>query len=170
MADCGTQTGNYMGKVTESRKLWVSFECHAPDGKVFPHNQFVTASLNAKSALRKLLDEWHGAPLTREQCKVIDATWMLGRAGVMTLDYANEVDDRMTIKSMKPVPEGTELPKQKHPNVLFSLAAPDLEVFAKLPSGIQAMIQASPEWKKLPFADNWLAQYEADKAANESAF
>jgi len=158
LADCGTQINNYMGKVTELPKIWVSFECHSPDGEMFTHNQFFTASTNTKAALRKRLDEWHGSPLTREQCKTIDASWMLGRVGILTLDYANEIDDRMTIKSMKPAPEGMEIPEQKYPNVLFSLAAPDLDMFMKLPSGVQEMIKKSPEWQALPFAHNWNAE------------
>lgn len=169
VVDCGTQPGNYLGNVTELRKIMIQFECQAPDGSKFNYSQIFTASTNPMSTLRKNLDAWNGEPFTREAIKNIGPDWMLGRSGLLTLDHANDYDERLTIKAIAPIGD-VMIPASTHPIVYFNLESPDLAVFSKLTPGVQAMIQKSPEWKALPYADDWVRHYVSQQTSGNAPF
>lgn len=163
--DCGDQTGTYNGVVNQSRKIWLSWECHDDDGDVFCHSQFFTLSFNPKSALYKLICGWNGKKFTTSELNNLEASWILGRVGHMKLVCTSEFDERLKIESIAPLAEGVVDPVQKYPNTFFNLSDPDLDVFSKLSSGIQELIKKSPQWKLYPFADDWESELTKRKQA-----
>lgn len=175
IADVGTQISNYAGRQTIARKVQVTFELlklrHSRTGNPLKVTQIYTVSMHPKSNLRKDIESWMGNVMTDDEANAFEFSWMFGRH--CQLDVSHNVKGNKvfaTVARILPVPDGTVLPEAVNDPVFFSLDEPDLKVFASLSSGVQAMIQASPEWNMLPFAHNWLEQHNADMAANEPAF
>lgn len=175
IADIGTQVSIYAGRPTVARKVQVTFELpnlrHSRTGNPLKVTQIYTVSMHPKANLRKDVESWMGKGMTDEEANAFEFSWMLGRHCQLDISH-NAKDNNVyaTVARILPIPDGTVLPEALNDPVFFSLDEPDLKVFASFSNGVQAMIQASPEWKKLPFANNWLAQYDADMAANEPAF
>lgn len=175
IVDVGTQVSIYAARRTVSPKVQLTFELpnlrHSRTGKPLKVTQLSTLSMHPKANLRKNIEGWMGKGMTDEEANAFEFSWMLGR--YCQLDVSHSVKDNNVYASVArilPVSEGTVLPEAANDPVFFSLGAPDLRVFASFSTGMQALIQASPEWRKLPFANNWVAHYEAHHVTNEPAF
>lgn len=175
LVEVGTQVSTYAGRTTIAPKIQTTYELpnmrHSQTGEPLKVTQLCTLSMHPKANLRKNIEGWMGKGMTDEEANAFEFSWMFGRHCM--LDLISTVKGSTVYASIArilPVPDGTALPEAVNDPVFFSLAEPDLKVFASLSIGMQMMIQASPEWKMLPFANNWLAEYEANKAANDPVF
>lgn len=176
IVDLGTQTGSYAGRPTIGRKIQVSFELpsvgNSKTGNPLKVMQIYTVSMHRKARLRMDIESWRGNAFSDEggELDTFELSWMLGRYCQMYVShYKKDGDTYAKMERISPVAEGTTLPDAVNEPVFFSLDEPDLKYFAPLSTGVKTMIQTSPEWKRQPFADNWLDYYNR-VAANEPAF
>ena len=156
LIDLGAQTSLWEGESKTAHKVLLSFEItdsdtRRADGSAHIVSKRFTASLHAKSGLRKFLESWRGRPFTPEELRGFDLKNVLGQ--VCLVGVVHDVKGDRTYANLGSV---MKLPKGMAPGagevtpVAFDLAAPDWQVFANLGSRLQAQIAESPEYLKLP--------------------
>lgn len=127
-------------------------------------------SLNEKSGLRKMLEQWRSKKFTAEELDGFDLQRLLGLACqiqiVNTERNGNLYPDMTGILA---VPKGTEVPAQENENIYFDWdgksAAELTEAMAVLPEWIQKKIRDSRSFAELessPEVDGFMPAEEDD--------
>lgn len=153
IVDLGTQRGEYQGKPTVRRQVWIQWELpnetfeHEGVTKPFSVSKFYTLSLGEKSNLRPDLEAWRGRPFTAEEEKAFDISALLGKACMLSIVI--NAKGRAAVSSVSKVMKGLNVPPQTNPSRLFSLDEFDHGVFMSLPEGIRGIIERSDEYKAL---------------------
>lgn len=151
IVDLGTQTTDYQGKQTASRKLLLSFELlgddRMSDGRPFTISRRFTASLSDKAALRAFIEQWRGRRFTdAELAEGFDVARLLGQYGLLNLTETERNGNAYTnIASISPLPKGMPKPEGVNAPVMFDLSNPDWNVFDGLSERLKEHIAASPD-------------------------
>lgn len=156
LIDLGAQTSLWEGETKTAHKVLLSFEItdsdtRRADGSAHIVSKRFTASLHAKSGLRKFLESWRGRPFTPEELRGFDLKNVLGQ--VCLVGVAHDVKGDRTyanLGSVMKLPRGMAPGTSEIEPVAFDLSAPDWQVFAGLGSRLQAQIAESPEYMGLP--------------------
>jgi len=159
LIDIGTQAGEYQGKPTLQRQAVITWELPSTlmengdaKGKPFIVSKFYTQSLGEKAALRKDLINWRGRDFTQEELAGFDAKNILGKACMLSITENEKKKAKIT--GLAAMPKGVPCPEQVNNSVFFSLDDFKQDIFDSLSKGIKAMIEESPEYKKLGKVDN----------------
>ncbi len=150
--DVGTQTEEYQGKVSSSRKLIFVWEIDSDermaDGRPFTVQKWYTASLGQKANLRKLLLAWFGKV---PEPGSFDLTKLLGRPCQIQVVHepGKDGDVRAKVQSVMPLSKGMKGPQPSITPFLFSLDAFDEDTFSILSDFQKGKIAASPEYKAI---------------------
>ena len=151
--DLGTQTGEYQGKVTNRKQIFMGFELPnelmdaGEDGiqKPFIIAKFYTNSLNEKATLRIHLEAWRGKAFTDEELDGFDLMSVLGKA--CTLSIVSKDGGGVKIGSVSSIMKGVTCPPQFNEESSFWIEEWNQDVFDNMPGGIKAIIQKSPEYR-----------------------
>ena len=148
--DLGTQIGTYGPK----RNLIVTFELTSKlmdDGRSFTVSSWYGASLNRKSNLRRDLTSWLGREFSFEE--ILNDLWGLFRDTPCLVTVTHRNNDageiRGRVQSLTAIPEGMVVAPLTGELLIFDLRKFDEAVFSKIPEGIQAIIEKSPEYQAL---------------------
>ncbi len=148
--DLGTQNGIYGPK----RNLMVTFELPAKpmeDGRPYSVAVWYGASLNRKSNLRGDLTSWLGRELTGEEIQ--NFSWKIFGDTPCLVTITHKTNDsgevRAKVQSITAVPEGMDVAPLVGEFLIFDLENFDEAVFAKIPEGIKAIIEKSPQYQAL---------------------
>ncbi len=148
--DLGTQDGIYGPK----RNLMVTFELPAKpreDGRPYSVTAWYTASLNKKGNLRGELTSWLGRELTNEEIQ--NFSWKIFGDTPCLVTITHKTNDsgeiRAKVQNITAVPEGMDVAPLAGELLIFDLADFDEAVFAKIPEGIKAIIEKSPQHQAL---------------------
>lgn len=156
LIDIGTQEGEYQGSPTHRRQIIIQWEL--PNllmsqgdntGKPFVISRFYTASLGEKANLRKDLVNWRGREFTVEELTGFELKNILGKPCMLSITATDKGKSR--VGAVMALPKGMAVPKSINSLFYFSLDEGEFneEVFSTLSKGIKAMIEKSPEYKRL---------------------
>lgn len=148
--DLGTQDGIYGPK----RNLMVTFELPSKlmdEGRPYTVTAWYGASLNRKSNLRQALTSWLGRELTGEEIK--NTKWEIFGDTPCLVTITHKTNDsgeiRARVQNITAVPEGMDVAPLVGELLIFDLENFDEAVFAKIPDGIKAIIEKSPQHQAL---------------------
>ena len=148
--DLGTQDGIYGPK----RNLMVTFELPSKpmeDGRPYTVTAWYTASLNRKGNLRGDLTSWLGRELTVKEIQ--NFSWKIFSNTPCLVTITHKTKDsgetRAKVQSITAVPEGMDVAPLVGELLIFDLENFDEAVFAKIPEGIKAIIEKSPQHQAL---------------------
>ena len=156
LLDMGTQTSVWEGETKTAHKVLLSFEItdsdtRRADGSAHIVSKRFTASLHAKSGLRKFLESWRGRPFTLEEQRGFDLKNVLALDCLVGVVHDVKGDRTFAnLGSVMKLPRGMAPGAAEVTPVAFDLSAPDWQVFAGLGSRLQAQIAESPEYMALP--------------------
>ena len=164
LIDLGTQltSGQYGDKLQPKLRIaWELFgedENGAPltvmfEGKEMPMtiSKQYTVSLHEKSSLRKDLAGWRGRDFTEEEAKAFDVSKLVGVYCMINATTSETNGKTYTnVAGITPLPGALKnaKPAAVHPNILFNLDAPDMNLFGSFHEKLQETIKKSPEWKR----------------------
>ena len=155
IVDLGTHKSDYKGKISFLRKIMISFEVHGEDdtgkpivtanGEPLSISKTVTLSIGDKSTLRADLVSWRGKEFTTDELDGFELKNILGVWALITVakSIGNNGKEYTNIMNINPVP------KQMNKPAMFSLDAPDYDLFNSLGDSIKTKIESSPEWEAL---------------------
>jgi len=150
VTDLGTQDGMYGPK----RNLMVTFELTSKlmdDGRPYSVTAWYTASLNRKGNLRGDLTSWIGRELTVEE--VQDFAWEIFTNTPCLVTITHKTNDsgdvKAKVQSITAIPEGMDVAPLAGELLIFDLENFDEVVLLKIPEGIKAIIEKSPEYQAL---------------------
>jgi len=159
--DLGTQENKTFGGTKREVLIqWELPECRGEferDGKTrnLPRaiSQRFRLSLNEKSNLRKILQNWRGKAFTNEELEGFDIERVLGTPCQMQIVH-NEGKDGKTyanIGTVMALPKNTAAPKTENPLTFFSFegVTKGLPVLPDFPEWIEKIIKDSEEWFRL---------------------
>ncbi len=141
-------------------KLYIRWQVpseRTDDDKPMVIGASLTASMNEKAQLRKILEGWRGKDFTDEEASQFDVSSCLGKACMISVvegesggkTYAN-------VANVSKLPKGMEVPVVEGDMVLFRNdgSKSDQNVWDKLPKWVQAKIDAQlvPEPSQKPNA------------------
>jgi len=148
--DLGTQDGMYGPK----RNLMLTFELTSnlmDDGRPYTVTAWYGASLNRKSNLRQALTSWLGRELTVEE--VQGFSWEIFASTPCLVTVTHKTNDsgdvRAKVQSITAIPEGMDITPLTGELLILDLENFDEDVFSKIPEGIRAIAQKSPEYQAL---------------------
>lgn len=151
--DLGTQTSTWEGKENTRRQTLLTWELpheQMESGKNFTISKFYTTSLGETSTLYKDLTSWLGKPPSLP----FDPKALLGK-GCQVVVISNEDTGKVKVSTVVGLPKGTSLPKEEgYPELFFSLESFDEDVYANVTSGIQKIIEKSPEYAAIMNGEN----------------
>ena len=165
LVDLGTQitkSGEFAGKA--NHKIRIGFELFGEtedgspmtitiEGKELPLSIYkeYTLSMHEKSTLRKELEAWRGKQFADDQEAVdFDITKLLGAYAMVNIAHRTYDNGKVTanIANLSPLPGALKnaKPTPINKNVLFSLGAPDMELFSSFSEWLKGRISEAPEW------------------------
>ena len=161
LIDLGTQEGEYQGVKNSKRQCVITWELPSTlmtegesKGKPFTVSKFYTQSLGEKANLRKDLINWRGRDFTPEELSGFEAKNILGKPCMVSITLNDKA--KAKVSGVMALPKGMPCPDQVNPSVIFGLDEFDKDVFESLSKGIKAMIEASPEYKKMLKGDSFV--------------
>lgn len=151
----GTVEDTYMGEAKLTDKVRLSFElCHekkefkeGEGEKPMSISREVTFSMGEKATLRAFVEGMVGK-LSDDEAAEFELESLLGKACMVFV--VHEVGKDRTyakIKSITPLPKGTEAPAQVNESKLIDVNDLTEDEFLKLPDWLQEKIGSSKEWK-----------------------
>nr|DAW00577.1 MAG TPA: hypothetical protein [Caudoviricetes sp.] len=167
MVDIGTHTFNFMGKDRDLRKVYLFWELlkdsngQPVDGTPTVMGSY-TLSMNKKSKLRPLLEQWRGKPFTDQEASQFNLTTLLDKYCTVQIVHT-ESGDR-TYANVNTIMATQDKAPGVRPIVAFSVSDPDGAVLGELPEWLQKKIEASQEYQKM-MAEGEAPQVEAVQAA-----
>ena len=162
LIDLGTQlTSGQFGEKLQ-HKIRVGWELFGEDengqpltvdveGKEMPLtiSKSYTLSLHEKAGLRRDLAAWRGKDFTDEEAKGFDVSKLVG-AYCMVNVTTSETNGKTysNVAGLTPMPAALKnsKPAPVHAHVIFTLDAPDMNVFNGFHEKLQEAIKKSPEW------------------------
>ena len=155
IVDMGQQTSTFENEVKTAHKILIGFEIlddenRRTDGTSHIVSKRFTSSLHVKSALRKFLEMWRGRAFTGDELKGFDLKNVLGLNCLVSITHS-EKGDRIyaNLAGVTKLPKNMATADGVEPLVMFDLAAPCWDTFARLGSRLQGQITESPEFAKL---------------------
>lgn len=156
LVDLGTVVSEFQGERKAARKVLVAFEIiddetRRDDGQPFVLSKRYTRSLHEKSALRRDLAAWRGRDFTAsELAGGFDLAAILNTPALVTVSHS-EKDGRTytNLAAITKPPRGMTVPPAQEEPLLWDLAAPDWQAFARLSPKLAAAIEAAPEFRAL---------------------
>jgi len=146
--DLGTQEDIYGTK----RKILVIFELPSKlmdDGRPYTIGTWYASSLHRMGNLRGDLTSWLGRVLTRDE--VDGFSWKIVADIPCLVTITHKTNDNGDVKakvqSITAVPEGMEVKPLSGEQLILDLDKFSKEVFSKLPEGITAIVQKSPQYQ-----------------------
>jgi hypothetical protein len=98
-------------------------------------------SLNEKATLRQLLQSWRGRAFTPEELKAFDLGKVAGKPAFINVTHAVKGERTYAnLTSIMPLPKGMPAPTLEGEALVYSIDAPDPDVFDKLPQWVQDKI------------------------------
>ena len=162
LIDLGTQitTGQFAGQEKHKIRLaWELFgedEQGAPltievDGKEMPLtiSKSYTMSLHEKSGLRRDLAAWRGKDFSEEEAKAFDVSKLVGAYCMINVTESESAGKIYSnVAGITPIPGALKnhKPAPVHPNAMFDLDEPDMELFDTFYAHLQDIIKSSPEY------------------------
>lgn len=160
--DLGTHPKSFQGKEVMQHKVRLAFElpfCKMEDGRPFVVMDKWTASLEAKSKLRPLLESWRGQPWPKGPISGFSLKDLLGKPAMITVTHADREDGGkwVNIKGIAKLGKNPEtgqpisVPAPFNPLRFLELTKEnyDANVMAALGEKTQELIKSTPEWKAL---------------------
>lgn len=162
LIDLGTQLTNGQYGEKLQHKIRIGFEILDSDEQGEPLtinidgsespmtiSKSYTLSLHEKSSLRRDLSAWRGRDFTEEEALGFDISKLIGvycMVNVTTSDSNGKTYSN--IAGLTPLPGALKnnKPPAVHPNVIFDLDAPDMDVFNSFHDKLKEAITRSPEW------------------------
>ena len=146
--DLGTQYSEHYGK--SAHKILLGWELPDADRGSGEHAVIAfrryTLSLHPKSALRQNLESWRGKPFTEAELD-FDLAKLLGAPCLISI--VHDTRDGTTYANVAAVMamlKGAAKPKPTTDTLLFDIDKPDMAVFEKFGSNLQATIKRAEEW------------------------
>ncbi len=162
IVDLGTQKSVWQDRVKHLHKIMIQWEIYSEDddgkpllttkGEPMSISKNYTNDLGDKATLRADLASWRSRDFTAEERKGFVLKNILGQWCMLTVartpgkngkEYSNVV-------AVSPVPPSIKragLPEGHNELGLFSLAAPDMAMYATFSRSLQEKIAQSPEWQ-----------------------
>lgn len=157
LADLGLQPGS---ELYPKPKCKVAIRFEVPDERIdyevdgqkregpMTLTKTFTASMNAKSSLRRFLEAWRGCAFTDAEAEAFDIHTLLGVPAMLTVvEYRNKKGEmRTAIGGASRLMKGMRAPKAENP-LLYYMPGDDVSQLTKLPKWIQDAIanQVKPE-------------------------
>lgn len=146
--DLGTQEDFYGIR----RKILVIFELPSKlmdDGRPYTISVWYSASLNRMGNLRGDLTSWLGRELTADEIQFF--TWEIFADTPCLVTITHKTNDngdvKAKIQNITAVPEGMDVAPRVNELLILDLENYSDEVFSKLPEGIAAIVEKSPEYQ-----------------------
>ena len=108
-----------------------------------------TASLGEKATLRKILEQWRGKALTREETNNFSLSPLLGKPAMLSLVHQTSQAGNVycKIQGLSKVPKGVVVPaKTYNPLIEYNIKEMEGGQFSSLPEWIQNQIRKSKEF------------------------
>lgn len=148
IVDIGTSRYEKFNKYI--RKIIILFELSnlkMKDGKPFIVSLFCTLSLNRKSTLRKLLEQWRGKSFTDEEAESFDLMKLLSIPAQINIIHREKNGE--TYANIEAILPAVNMNCPQAVNEVFGFSLQDYtdESFGKLSEKLQKKIMASKEWQ-----------------------
>ena len=155
IVDLGTQKETFEGRESARRKVLLSFEITDQDtvmeetGRPFTIHRRFTLSMHPQGALRPFISAWRGKALTDGEAASFDLSCLMEKPALLNITHAERAGKtRADIATIMPLPKGYLSAKLQNPPMLFQAERPDLDTLHALGKGLQATIEASPEFQR----------------------
>lgn len=145
LIDLGNQYSKFYGKT--AYKVLLGFEL---PNQVQEHNgepyivwKRYTLLLSKRAALRKHLEAWRNRAFSEEELKSFDLATVVGVPCMVAIVHTTGDDDTVfaNIDGVFAVPDGTVVPPQVHPSIIFDIAEWDQRIFETFSENLQNTIQ-----------------------------
>jgi hypothetical protein len=159
--DLGTQEITWEGKIKHQRKILVSWEIadaelRMDDGRPFSIGNRYTWSMSDKARLRADLESWRGVAFTDRDLSEgpggFEIQNILGKPCLLSVVHTTKGGKTYAnIKAVSKLPRGMAVSTRENPEVFLWLTREEFSqtAFDGLTDGLKAIIQASPEYKRL---------------------
>ena len=160
--DLGTHPKSFQGKEVMQHKVRIAFElpfCKMEDGKPFLVMDKWTASLEAKSKLRPLLESWRGQAWPKGPISGFSLKDLLGKPAMITVIHTPKEDGGVwvNIKGIAKLGKNPEtgepikVPAPFNPLRFLELTKEgfNADVFESLSEKTKELIQSTPEWASI---------------------
>lgn len=175
MIELGTLTEDYQGVPKTQRKVAIQFEFPALPLKVFKegepakpimHTQEYTLSTGNKAALRKLIEQWRGRPMSEDEAKKFEITKLLTQPCILDLIHKTSKSNKVraeisgiswpkTVNPQEPSKWiNINVPAQITPTFEFGYVPFDVSKVEKIPNWLRKKMETSPEWLKVSATTN----------------
>jgi len=157
VANLGIQPGSQLYPAPK-RKVYIRFQVpseRTDDDRPMVIGATLTASMNGKAVLRKLLEGWRGKALTDDEAAKFDVSTLLGKPALISV-VSKDTDGktRANIQSVSRLPKGMPTPALEGEAVIFfnSDSKADDAAFEKLPNWLKEKIrgQIAPDPVTVP--------------------
>lgn len=148
--DMGMQDNNFQGKITQKRKVRISWEIPGQlmtegefAGQPFSIAKTYTLSLSEKAILYKDLISWRGKAFTKEELAGFDLLAILGKACLVNVIHNVSDDGQKTyvnVAGVSQLPKGMGAPPIVNPIRKFSIDDQKPGDFEALPKWLQEKI------------------------------
>ncbi len=185
LIDLGTQTSDYQGQTKTSHRIRIVWEAFGDDehgqplidnnGLPLTVSKNYSLSLHPKASLRKELASWRGKDFTEEEARAFDVSRLLGAYCMInvTENEGSNGKKYTNVASLTPVPAmlKNSKPAPGHPDQIFDLDKPDMNLFNSFHGALQDLIKLSPEWEVFAKSSNAQpTQQHAQAAPSDSGF
>lgn len=149
--DLGKQYNEKFGNSTNKVLIMWEFPDEAEEGQELPRtfSQRYTASLNAKSKLRKDLVAWRGREFTDAELAEFNLANILGvPCQIQIIHRENNGKVYANMSAIMALPKGMPRPQPKHQLITFDLTEDDLSLLDDMPEWIANIIKESETYKE----------------------
>ena len=154
----GTITDNFKGEEVTRNRIFISFEVPnelQENGKPYTIGQEFTLSMNSKGNLLPFIESMLGKKLPKEETKEFDVFSLLSKTAMLNVIHSTPTAEGVVyanIKSVSPLPKGTECPEAIIPIYKFNYEE-DFD-----PEFVWAMNEKTSIFKKITRSEEWLAK------------
>lgn len=149
--DLGKQYNEKFGQSSNKVLILWEFPEEIEEGQELPRtfSQRYTASLNAKSKLRKDLTAWRGRDFTEAELAEFNLANILGVPCLIQIIHReNAGKTYANMASIMALPKGTPRPAPKHELITFDLSEDELSKIDDMPEWIAELIKGSETYKE----------------------
>lgn len=148
--DLGKQYNEKYDKSVDKVMVMWELPDEMEEGQELPRvfSQRYTASLNAKSRLRKDLAAWRGRDFTDQELKAFNLRNILGTSCLIQINHKESNGKTFAnLASIMALPKGMPKPMPKHEIISFDMDADSLDVLKKVPEWVFNIIKESESFK-----------------------